>query len=73
MIAYRIMQNSNPKELLLEEINQIPEELLAEVLDFLQFLKSKHLQAKLEVSVLSESSLQKDWLKPEEDEAWQNL
>jgi hypothetical protein len=73
MIAYRTMQNSNPKELLLEEINQIPEELLAEVLDFLQFLKSKHLQAKLEVSVLSESSLQKDWLKPEEDEAWQNL
>jgi len=27
----------------------------------------------LELSILSESALQKDWLKPEEDEAWQNL
>jgi hypothetical protein len=63
----------NTKERLLQEIDQIPEELLMEVLDFLQFLKSKHLQSKLEVSTLSESSLQKDWLRPEEDEAWQDL
>ncbi len=27
----------------------------------------------LELSILSESALQKDWLKSEEDEAWQNL
>jgi len=27
----------------------------------------------LELSILSEAALQKDWLKPEEDEAWQNL
>jgi predicted RNase H-like HicB family nuclease len=70
----RYMQSpTNLKELLLEEIDQVPEVLLVELLDFLQFLKSKHLQAKLEVSALSTSSLQKDWLRPEEDEAWQDL
>jgi Arc/MetJ-type ribon-helix-helix transcriptional regulator len=26
-----------------------------------------------EITLLSESSLEKDWLKPEEDEAWQDL
>ena len=47
--------------------------MLAEVLDFLKFLKMKHLQDNLEVSILSESSLEKDWLKPEEDRAWHDL
>jgi hypothetical protein len=61
------------KELLLNSLEQTPEFMLPEVLDFLQFLKMKHLQDNLEVSILSESSLQKDWLKPEDDEAWQDL
>lgn len=61
------------KDLIIQEIEQIPDFLLDEVLDFLQFLKTKHLQETLEVSVLSESSLAKDWLTPEEDEAWQDL
>ena len=61
------------KELLLKELEQTPEFMLPEVLDFLQFLKMKHLQDNLEVSILSESALGKDWLKPEEDEAWQDL
>jgi len=41
--------------------------------DFVQFLKSKHLQNKLEISAMSEAVLAKDWLRPEEDEAWQDL
>jgi len=61
------------KELLIAEIKQIPEPLLEEVWDFVQFLKTKTSQDKLEISIASESSLKKDWLKPEEDEAWQNL
>lgn len=28
---------------------------------------------KLDTAIASESSLKKDWLMPEEDEAWQNL
>lgn len=61
------------KDLIIQEIEQIPDFLLDEVLDFLQFLKTKHLQETVEVSALSESSLAKDWLTPEEDEAWQDL
>ena len=61
------------KDLLLKEIEQVPEFVLTEVLDFLQFLKAKHSSQNIELSILSESSLAKDWLKPEEDEAWQDL
>ncbi|MEP6517657.1 hypothetical protein [Microcoleus vaginatus] len=63
----------NAKELLLKEVDNIPEFILEEVWDFLQFLKAKYDKEKLEASLLSESSLQKDWLKSEEDEAWHNL
>lgn len=61
------------KELLINEIEEVPEAFLAEVLDFVHFLKSKIAREKLDMAVMSESSLSKDWLKPEEDEAWQDL
>jgi len=61
------------KELLLQEIEKVPEPLLQEVLDFIQFLQNKHQQEKLEITLLSESSLQKDWLSSQEEEAWQDL
>jgi hypothetical protein len=61
------------KELLIKEIDQVPEPLLDEVLDFVQFLKARIIKEKLDITIASESSLKKDWLKPEEDEAWQNL
>jgi len=61
------------KELLINEIDEVPEPLLIEVLDFVHFLKAKVLRAKLDISIISESSLSKDWLKPEEEEAWQDL
>lgn len=61
------------RELLINEIEEVPEPLLSEVLDFVHFLKAKVLCEKLDITIMSESSLSKDWLKPEEDEAWQNL
>ena len=61
------------KELLIKEIDQVPEPLLDEVLDFVQFLKARIIKEKLDITIASESSLKKDWVKPEEDEAWQNL
>ncbi len=63
----------NKKQLIAKEIEQVPEPLLKEVLDFVRFLKGKRMREKLETSLLSESSLKKDWLKPEEDEAWRDL
>ncbi len=61
------------KELLLSEIEQVPEPFLDEVLDFIHFLKTKIVRERLDTAIASESSLRKDWMKPAEDEAWQNL
>ncbi len=69
-MSYRIMST---KELLISEIEKAPEPLLTEVLDFVHFLKAKIVREKMDIAIVSESSLSKDWLKPEEDEAWQNL
>ncbi len=61
------------KELLINEIQEVPEPLLSEVLNFVHFLKAKIVHDKLDIAIMSESSLSEDWLKPEEDKAWQNL
>ena len=61
------------KELLIREIEQVPEPFLDEVLDFVHFLKTKIIKEKLDIIIVSESSLKKDWLRPEEDEAWRTL
>jgi hypothetical protein len=61
------------KELLIKEIDQVPEPYLDEVLDFVKFLKPKIIKEKPDTAMANESSFKKDWLRPEEDEAWQNL
>ncbi len=63
----------NPKEIILREIEHVPENVLEEVLDFVRFLKQRKCLDKLEITATSESALKKDWLRPEEDEAWQDL
>jgi hypothetical protein len=67
------MANVAKKELILREMEHIPESLIDEILDFIQFLKSKAQKEKLETAIASESSLKKDWLRQEEDKAWQDL
>ena len=62
-----------PKETLHKEIDTLPEEFTEEVYDFLTFLKRKRVKAIMETTLLSESSLKKDWLCAEEDDAWQAL
>ena len=56
-----------------KEIDVFPEPYLEEILDFIYFLKVKASKKGMEASILSESVLAKDWLSPEEDEAWKNL
>ena len=61
------------KEIILREIEHVPEDVLEEVLDFVRFLKQRKSLDKFEITAASESALKKDWLRPEEDEAWQHL
>ena len=64
----------NFKEEIIKELDNTPDFLLKEAINFIQFLKHKHLfQENSETALLSESSLQKDWLTSEEDKAWQHL
>ncbi len=58
---------------MINEIEQVPEPFLDEVLDFVHFLKAKIIKERLDTAIASEPSLKKDWLSPEEDEAWQGL
>lgn len=61
------------KELIIKQVETIPDALLGELADFVRFLKMKAAEGELDTAVLSESSLKKDWMRPEEDEAWKNL
>ena len=58
---------------LIKEIETIPSEYFQEILDFLNYLKLKHLKSIPETMILSEKSLSDDWDSPEEDAAWANL
>ena len=61
------------KERLVTEIESLPEQALREILDFVEFLKRRSTDDSKEVLTTSESSLRKDWLRPEEEAAWRNL
>ena len=61
------------KELIQKEIEVFPEPYLEEILDFIHFLKAKASMGRMETAILSESALAKEWLSPEEDEAWKDL
>lgn len=61
------------KKLISKEIENVPNTYLIEILDFIRFLETKALEEKMEPAIVSESSLKKDWLKSEEDEAWKDL
>jgi hypothetical protein len=61
------------KEEVLRKLNEVPDFLMEEISDFIEFLKTRVVRERFEATLLSESSLAKDWLKPEEDRAWKDL
>lgn len=61
------------RDVIIQELEQTPDSVLEQVLVFLKFLNSAQAKENLETTLLSEASLGKDWLLPEEDEAWQDL
>lgn len=42
-------------------------------LDFVRFLKSQNTRQSYQTTLVSEAVLKRDWLRPEEDEAWKAL
>jgi len=58
---------------LLHEIETLPAACLADVIDFVAWIKQRRLSQIPETMLLSEAALSKDWDTPEEDEAWANL
>jgi len=63
------------KEKIQRYLEQLPDNYLNEVIEYLRFLqfKSKNKITDKSSMLLSEKSLGKDWLTTEEDEAWKNL
>ncbi len=61
------------EEIIINAIRDLPNNKIEEVLDFIQFIKRKDKAERLDISIVSEKSLEKDWLRPEEDEAWEDL
>lgn len=61
------------KDLIFKEIEKIPEQHLPEVLDFIRSLEEGKVLEKIGTAIASETSLKKDWLRPEEDKAWKDL
>ena len=61
------------RAVLLQEIETLPANCIAEVVDFVAWIKQRKLSRIPETMLLSETSLSKDWYTPEEDEAWASL
>ena len=66
------MTGMKAEELIAKELKGASDSLLNEVLALIKLRKGQPHTA-IETTMMSESSLAKDWLLPEEDEAWQHL
>jgi len=60
------------RELIARELEQVPERELDKLLVFVRLLAEGHADTTV-LALAAESSLAKDWLSPEEDEAWAGL
>ena len=63
----------NEKEIIVRELDRVPESLLLKVLEFIKSVQDTSQVEQLETTLLSEAALTQDWLAPEKDEAWQDL
>lgn len=63
----------NNKEQLLKEIEDVPEDKIQEVIDFVRFLKWQNSKETLAIMQISETSLAEAWDNPIDDEAWSDL
>jgi hypothetical protein len=62
----------NKKEIIVQELESVPEEDFDALLGFIRSLKGRNADEAVS-AILAESSLMKDWLSPEEQAAWADL
>jgi hypothetical protein len=60
------------REVIADELRQLPDQDLDKLLAFLRSLKESHAENAVP-TLAAESALAKDWLTPEEDAAWAGL
>jgi len=61
------------KDKLIEELRTLPDSLVAELLEHARALRQGNGKGARETALAAEPSLARDWLRPEEDEAWNDL
>jgi hypothetical protein len=65
------------KQRLLKKIEKLPPYLLEEIDNYVNYIEFKRTKGSIskigDITLASEKSLSKDWLKPEEDDAWEDL
>ena len=61
------------REKLIQELSTLPDALVAELFEHARSLRGKNGKGFRETAIASEPSLARDWLRPEDDEAWKNL
>jgi hypothetical protein len=61
------------REVILHAVEDLPSEYLDEVVNYLQALRLRTAHQNVPTALASESVLARDWLRPEEDEAWRDL
>lgn len=61
------------KEAILHAVEDLPEECLDDLAQYVDALRHKSALQSAPTALASEAVLAKDWLRPEEDEAWSDL
>jgi hypothetical protein len=61
------------KESLLQSVEELPEECLRELADHASRLRLKTAHREVPTALATQDVLAADWLRPEEDDAWQDL
>ena len=63
----------NKIDMLVKEVEEVPEPVMDEILDFVRFLKERPNLDREEATLAGEQPLAMDWLTPEEVREWQKL
>ena len=65
--------NMTAKEAIVQAVEELPEECLDDLAHYVEALRHRAALRSVPTALASEAVLAKDWLRPEEDEAWRDL